>query len=307
VAASVPSCTVADYGGLRRDAVTVGGHRYSYLEAGPSDGPVVVLVHGLASDATTWDRSLGPLGARGIRAIAVDLLGHGDSDKPHRTYLLDDFAGMLAGFLPAVGVDRATVCGHSLGGAIAVHFAFHYPQFVQRLVLVSAGGLGREVHPALRAVALPGAGHVLAAATAEPMWRLYRHPRLHRLLRLTPENLVNLRRAGRSLRNADSRRAFVAALRGVIEPAGQRGSFMDMDYLDVAMPTLLVWNELDSVIPVAHAYATRDHLPGSRLVVFPGGGHEPHRGHAEGFADAVADFVADHPDAGPSRRDETVP
>jgi pimeloyl-ACP methyl ester carboxylesterase len=271
--------------------VVAGGHRIAYQEAGPAAGPVVVLVHGLASDSDTWDRALGPLAERGLRVIAVDLLGHGRSDRPPAGYLLDDFAASLDAFFAAVGVDRATVGGHSLGGAIAVHFGYHYPNRVDRLVLVSAGGLGREVHPVLRAAALPGAPLVLGAALHPRLVRLYRRPGLHRALRLTPENVTNLRRARRALGTAEGRAAFFAALRGVIAPSGQRGSFIEMQYLAEHVPALLVWSERDGVIPVAHAHAARKHLPGSRLKVFPGGGHEPHRRNAVEFAEVVADFV----------------
>ena len=274
-----------------RHTVSAAGHVVSYLAAGPADGPVVLLVHGLASDCTTWDRAIEPMARAGLRVIAVDLIGHGASDKPAGGYLLTDFAASLDAFLTAVGVDAVTVCGHSLGGAIAVHFAYHYPNRVQRLVLVSAGGLGREVHPVLRAAAVRGADRVLAAAVAPVLVRLYRSPRLHRALRLTPENLVNLRRAGRTLRDPAGRMAFFAALRGVIEPAGQRGSFIEMQYLTEHVPTMVVWTEGDGVIPVAHAYAAHSHLPQSRLLVFPGSGHEPHRRNAEPFAEAVAAFV----------------
>jgi pimeloyl-ACP methyl ester carboxylesterase len=275
---------------VRRTA-TAGGYRLSFQEAGPADGPVIVLIHGLASDGDTWDRAIRPLAERGLRVIAIDLLGHGRSDKPPGRYLLDDFADSLNEFFAALGIKRATICGHSLGGAIAVHFGYHYPDAVERLVLVSAGGLGREVHFALRAAALPGARAALALAMRPPMRALYSRPVLRRALRLTPENLVNLRRAGRALADREGRAAFIASVRGVIEPGGQRGSFLEMRYLASHVPTLLVWAERDSVIPVAHAHATVDRLPGSRLVVFPGSGHEPHRRHAEKFADVVADFV----------------
>ena len=271
------------------------GHRVSYQEAGPADGPVVVLLHGLASDSNTWDRAIEPLAAHGLRVIAVDLIGHGDSDKPVREYLLDDFAASLDAFFTDVGITGATVCGHSLGGAIAIHFGYHYPQHVARFVLVSAGGLGREVHLMLRAAALPGAPRVLDLMMRPAMTRLYRRPGLHRALRLTPENLVNLRRAGRALGNPAGRQAFFAALRGVIEPAGQRGSFIEMQYLAEHVPTMIVWSEGDGVIPVAHARALNEYLPSSRLVVFPGGGHEPHRRHAAAFAEAVAEFVTEPP------------
>lgn len=278
---------------MARRSAQVGGHRLSYLDAGPSDGEPVLLIHGLASDSGTWAPALGPLAARGVRVIALDLLGHGESDKPPGTYLLDDFAAMLEGFFAVLGLPAATLCGHSLGGAVAVHFGYYYPSRVSRLVLVSAGGLGREVHPVLRAATLPGADRVVRLAMRPGLRRLYGRPGLQRLLRLTPENVVNLRRAGRVLGDEAGRAAFFAALRGVIEPSGQRGSFLEMRYLTERVPTLLVWSERDAVIPVSHARATQQFLPGSRLVVFPGGGHEPHRRHAVQFAAAVADFLAD--------------
>jgi pimeloyl-ACP methyl ester carboxylesterase len=283
-------------GAVARKSTLALGQVLSYQEAGPVDGPIVVLIHGLASDSDTWDRAIDPLASHGLRVVALDLIGHGRSDKPAASYLLDDFAASLHSFFVAIGISAATICGHSLGGAIAVHFGYHYPDQVRRLVLVSAGGLGREVHPMLRAAALPGAPTLLDAAMRPGLRRLYRRlsrrPGLHRTLRLSPDNLVNLRRAGRAFGDDAGRRAFFAALRGVIAPAGQRGSFIEMKYLADHVPTMIVWSERDGVIPVAHAHAARDHLPTSRLVVFPGGGHEPHRRHAAEFADSVADFVA---------------
>ena len=269
----------------------VAKHTISYLEAGPGDGPVLVLLHGLASDCETWDRSIGPLAQAGLRVIALDLLGHGQSDKPNRSYLLDDFADSLRGFLDELGITAATIAGHSLGGAVASYFGGRHPRYVERLVLVAAGGLGREVHPMLRAAALPIAPALLNVAAHRRLHHFYAHPRLHRALRLTPDNLINLRRAGRALGTVEGRVAFFAALRGVIEPSGQRGSFLDMGTLAAHVPTLLVWSEQDPVIPVAHARAANAQLSGSRLVVFPGGGHEPHRRQAVQFAEAVAAFV----------------
>jgi len=277
---------------VTRRRVHAAGRVVSYLEAGPAAGPVVVLLHGLASDCTTWERAIGPMARGGLRVIAVDLIGHGESDKPAVGYSLDDFAESVAAFFVEAGIERATLCGHSLGGAIAVHFGYHYPSLVDGLVLVSAGGLGREVHPVLRAATIPGAERILEAAVRPSMQRVYRWPRLQRLLRLTPDNVVNLRRAGRTLGTPEGRAAFFAALRGVIEPAGQRGSFIEMRYLAEHVPTLFVWAEGDGVIPVAHARAAHAYLPGSRLVVFPGSGHEPHRRNADEFAAELVSFVS---------------
>ena len=169
---------------VTRESVVVDGNRISYLECGDPSAPVVLLVHGMLSDSGTWADNLEPLGARGLRAIAIDLLGHGESDAPRGPYLLDDYAILLDGFLDALELKSATICGHSLGGAIAVHFGYHYPDRVERFVLVSAGGLGREVSPALRMLTLPGAealtGAVLGRRTVQ---RLLRSPRVHRARR----------------------------------------------------------------------------------------------------------------------------
>lgn len=270
------------------------GRRLCYLTAGPDDGPAVVLVHGLLSTSATWDRVLEPLAAHGLRVFALDLVGHGESDSSGG-YLLDDFASSLEEFFDRLDLASATVCGHSLGGAIAVHFGYHYPKRVERLVLVSAGGLGREVTLVLRALSMPGAERVTAAVMdRRAVQGMLRSPRLHRALRVKPERIDNLRRIGRSFMRPELRRAFFASLRGVIEPSGQRGSLLEMQYLAEHVPTLLVWSREDGIIPVAHAEATHARLPGSRLVLFDGGGHEPHHRHAAAFAGEVAAFIASH-------------
>lgn len=269
-----------------------GGHAIAFHEAGPADGPPVLLLHGLASDAETWDKAIAPLAARGLRVLAVDLLGHGQSDKPAGSYLLSEFADSLGRFMDALGLGAATLCGHSFGGAIALYFGAQYPQRVDRLVLVSTGGLGREVHPVLRAATLPVAPLVLRMALGPRLRRLYGRPGLHRALRLTPDNITNLRRAARALGSEAGRASFFASLRGVIAPTGQRTASAEMRAFAEHVPTLLIWSEDDPVIPLAHAEAHVGRaLPGSRLVVLPCRGHEPHRRCPDRFADEVACFV----------------
>jgi pimeloyl-ACP methyl ester carboxylesterase len=255
----------------------------------------VLYLHGNDDTVASSESEIAPLRELGYSVLLVDYRGFGVSPGPFPTEasVYQDAEAAWNYLVRERGVDPKALYlyGHSLGGAIAVHFGYHYPSCVDRLVLVSAGGLGREVHPVLRAASLPGARQVLDVAMRPGMRRLYRRPVVRRVLRLTPENLVNLRRAERALGDAAGRASFVAAVRGVIEPAGQRGSFIEMRYLAEHVPTLLVWSERDSVIPVSHAHATQAHLPGSQLVVFPGRGHEPHRRYAAAFADAVAKFV----------------
>lgn len=277
-------------------SVEAAGARLCYLEAGPEDGPALLLVHGLLSDKSTWDRAIPLLAERGVRVLAIDLIGHGGSDAPPGAYLLDDFAASLDSFLTAIGCPTVTLCGHSLGGAIAVHFGYHHPDRVERLVLVSAGGLGREVNLGLRVLSVPGVDRAVGIVLG-PARRVLRNPRLHRLLRWDVDRVINLRRMVRSVSSRELRGPFFASLRGVIGPWGQRGSFLEMRYLAEQVPTLVVWSEKDGIIPVAHARAVHAHLPGSTLLVFPSGGHEPHRRHAAAFADAVADFVGAPPPA----------
>jgi pimeloyl-ACP methyl ester carboxylesterase len=255
----------------------------------------VLLLHGLASDADTWDLALEPRAAQVDPGIPGGLGGDGQADKPAVfRYLLEDFALSLREFLDAMEIDRVVLCGHSFGGAIAVHFAARNRARVSHLVLVSAGGLGREVHAALRAAALPVAPAVLRAVTGPRLRRIFRRPELHRALGLTPENVANLRRAGRALGSPPGQAAFFASLRGVIEPRGQRGSFIEMRAIPHDMPTLVVWSARDGVIPVAHARAAHAALPNSHLVVFHVGRHEPHRSNAEPFAGEMAAFLASH-------------
>lgn len=285
---SSPSGTVR---AVRRSLVGPDGNRLSYLEAGPGDGPVVLLLHGLLSDSETWNLAIEPLAAHGLHVIALDLLGHGQSDKPPTGYELADFATSISDLLKTLDIPRATLVGHSLGGAIAMQVSHQFPAQTERLVLVCSGGLGKQVHLVLRGATLPGMRSLLQLFVNQRTAPVYRRSRLHRSLRLRPEAVTNLGRMGRAVLAPDGRTAFFASLNAVIKPSGQRGSMIEMNYLAPELPTLIVWSEHDPIIPVSHALATHRHLPSSRLELMPGSSHEPHRRHAARFADAVADFI----------------
>src|ERR671923_786841 len=143
--------------------LTLHGHRVTYRTAGR--GPVLLLLHGITDSSQTWER-VAPLLSERFALVAPDLLGHGDSATPRGDYSLGAHASGVRDVLTALGHERATVIGHSLGGGIAMQFAYQFPERSERLVLVSSGGLGREVGLALRAAALPGADYVLPALTS---------------------------------------------------------------------------------------------------------------------------------------------
>src|SRR5512143_1113916 len=144
---------------MERSEVTLHGHRFTYRSAG--SGPLLVLLHGIAGSSETWEDVIPHL-ANHHTVIAPDLLGHGDSSKPRGDYSLGAYANAIRDLFGALGHDRGTVVGHSLGGGIAMQFAYQFPERCERLVLVSSGGLGPEVHALLRAAALPGAEYLLA-------------------------------------------------------------------------------------------------------------------------------------------------
>ena len=142
------------------------GHRVTFRTAG--SGPVLLLVHGITGSSQQWGESVFPLLAEHFTVVAPDLLGHGESAKPRGDYSLGAYAVSLRDLLIALGHRRATVVGHWLGGGVAMQFSYAYPVFCERLVLVSSGGLGREVHPLLRAATLPGAELVLPLDRQHP-------------------------------------------------------------------------------------------------------------------------------------------
>ena len=104
-----------------------------------------------------------PTLARNHLVVAPDLLGHGESDKPRADYSVAAYANGMRDLLSALDIDRVTLVGHSLGGGVAMQFAYQFPDRTERLVLVASGGVGRGVSPVLRAAALPGAQLALAA------------------------------------------------------------------------------------------------------------------------------------------------
>src|SRR6266480_343861 len=140
------------------EQVALHGHEVGFLRAG--DGPLIVLVHGITSSSEIWLGVIRRLADR-YTVVAPDLLGHGRSAKPRGDYSLGAYASSVRDLLVALGHRRATVVGHSLGGGIAMQFSYEYPPFAERLVLVSSGGIGREVHALLRAATLPGSELVL--------------------------------------------------------------------------------------------------------------------------------------------------
>ena len=259
------------------------GKPITYETAGK--GPVLLLIHGMAGDFHNWDEVVGPLAEQHL-VIAPDLPGHGGSGPGGGDYSLGAMAAALRDLLAALGHERATLVGHSLGGGIAMQFAYQFPEMTERLVLVSSGGLGPEVSAVLRAAALPGADRFIAT-TAGPAGAVGTVlGRGLSLFGLRPNaDVAEVGRGYASLADPERRTAFLATLRSVVGTRGQRVNAGDRLYLAEGVPVLLVWGDRDPIIPVSHARAAHELIVGSRLEIFENVGHMPQ-------IEAPAKFVA---------------
>jgi pimeloyl-ACP methyl ester carboxylesterase len=266
------------------------GNCIAYRTAGK--GPALLLVHGITSDSSVWERVMPGL-ARRCTVIAPDLAGHGESDKPRGDYSLGAHASTLRDLLLALGHDRATVVGHSLGGGIAMQFSYQVPEMCERLVLVDSGGLGREVSLLLRAATLPGSDLVLPLLAATRLLDAGARVGglLDRLGLRFGTDIEQMAHGHSTLSDADSRAAFLHTLRSVVDAGGQRVNATNRLYLAQHVPFQLIWGERDSIIPVEHGIDAHEALPGSRLEVLERSGHFPQLDEPERFLETVLDFI----------------
>jgi pimeloyl-ACP methyl ester carboxylesterase len=266
-------------------------------------GPVVLLIHGMAGSSRTW-RDVMPRLAEAFTVVAPDLLGHGESAKPLGDYSLGAHASGLRDLLGALGIARATVVGQSLGGGVAMQLAYQHPEIAERLVLVNSGGLGRDVNRVLRLFALPGIEYVMPVLF--PAFLRERGNAVAQALHrwgLRAPHVAEMWRAYTSLSEPENRQAFVRTLRAVIDAGGQAVSAKDRLYLTQALPTLIVWGDQDPIIPVQHGRDAHELMPGSRLEIFEGVGHFPHVEVPERFAAVLTDFLETTEPHAPSSAD----
>jgi len=290
------SRAVAGAGHFEVREVELHGHRCVYRIAG--EGPPVVLVHGMVNSSYHWTRvALGLAGSHMV--VAPDLIGHGDSSAMRGDYSIGAHATRIRDVLTAIGIERTTIVGHSLGGGVAMQFFYQFPQRVERLALVSSGGLGSEVSPLLRTAALPGVSAALAVAADRRVVACL--DAAGALLRRRGSGLgVQLRAVSQALGplgRPGAREAFVQTLRGVIDVHGQRVSATDRLHLLEHMPTLIVWGGRDGTIPLAHGRAAHAAAPGSRFEVIPGAAHFPQLERPEELTEILLAWLHETPAA----------
>jgi pimeloyl-ACP methyl ester carboxylesterase len=270
------------------------GDRVAYRDEGA--GEVLLLIHGMAGSSDAW-RELIPRLAKSYRVVAPDLLGHGQSTKPRGDYSLGAFAVWLRDLLDELGIARATIVGHSLGGGVAMQFIYQHPDYCERLILISSGGLGPDVGWILRLLSAPGAEFVLPIIAPTPVLKAgnkigswftssgMRNPRASEIWR-----------AYSSFSDKPTRDAFLRTLRSVVDYRGQAVSALSRLHVRSELPTLAIWGADDEIIPVEHGFAAQTARPGSRLEVLPGVGHFAHVEAPNEVAEIIDDFMKTTPD-----------
>ena len=271
---------------------TIHGYRRAFRVAG--SGPALLLIHGVGCNSKSWEPVHAKLAQR-FTVIAPDLLGHGESDKPHADYSLPAFANGMRDLLAVLGIDRVTVVGHSFGGGVAMQFAYQYPELVERIVLVNAGGVSKDVSLALRLAAMPMGAEALAMLRAAGVM-----PAIRRFGRAVGAVLGSTR-LGRDVtdvvemlegfQDPAGLAAFARTLRSVVDASGQYVTMLDRSYLVQSVPVQIIWGEDDLIIPVDHAHTAHAAIPGSRMEIFEDSGHMPFHDHPDRFVEVVERFI----------------
>jgi len=266
------------------------GERLAYLDEG--EGEVIVLLHGMAGSSQTWRSVIRPL-SRKYRLVAPDLPGHGQSDKPRSDYSLGAFAALLRDLFDELGIRRATIVGHSLGGGVAMQFSYQHPDYCERLILVDSGGLGPDVGLTLRMLSVPGSELIMPIIAPRPVldagervWSWF-----HKIGMSSPRG-EEIWRSYSSLSDASTRQAFLRTLRSVVDYRGQSVSALNRLSFKEDLPIMAIWGDQDAIIPVEHAHALQETRPDIRLEVLGGVGHFPQAERPAEVAELIDDFIS---------------
>ena len=258
--------------GVENHSIQIDGHRVHYLAAGPANGPVVVLVHGLGGHAEDW-RALSPVLVRaGFRVYMPDLLGYGRSDKPTDfSYSVHDEANFVVSFLDALGLKQVNLGGWSMGGWIVELIAAQHPDRVARLVLFDAAGL--NIKPAWNTA-------LFTPASADEV------AQLDALLMPNPPHVPAF--TARDIVRVSHRDGWIIQ-RALAEMLTAR-DVTDNLLPQLKMPVLIAWGGLDRITPLDQAQTMHSLIPQSQLDIAAGCGHLAPLQCANQFGPEVIEF-----------------
>jgi 2-hydroxy-6-oxonona-2,4-dienedioate hydrolase len=245
------------------------GQHIHYYEAG--QGPVLILLHGLGSNAGIWVNNIAPLAAH-YHLYAPDQIGFGRSDKPLLDYKIQTFVEFLQGFMKSQNIKQAALVGNSLGGWIALDFAAQHPQLVSKLVLVDSAGLHFGQGPAVDL-------NPSSLAEMRQLLELIFYKK-----QMVTDEFVHYAFANH-LRNNDGY-TIQRTLAGFAQD-----QFEESKLASIHVPTLIIWGRNDELIPLNKGEQFHQKIPGSKMAVIDQCGHVPELEKPEEFDRALMEFL----------------
>ena len=277
----------------------IDGTPVNYVDIGSGEREPIVFVHGLGGQWQNWLENI-PRAARERRVVALDLPGFGRSPMPRERITISGYGQVVDALCEQLGLGRVDVVGNSMGGYIAAEVAIQFPQRVDQLLLVSAAGITSAdlAHAPVLTV-----GRVMSAIVT---WGAARHRHIAARPR-SRHTVLQLVARHPSLLKAD------LAYEGFFKGAGKPGfedalrACLDYDFRDrlpeIRVPTLIVWGEKDSIIPVRDAQEFERLIPDSRKVVMTDTGHVAMAERPEAFNDVMMEFLGER---GPAAAKQAV-
>jgi 4,5:9,10-diseco-3-hydroxy-5,9,17-trioxoandrosta-1(10),2-diene-4-oate hydrolase len=271
--------------------VNIDGIRTRYVVGG--HGPPVLLIHGLGGFLEFWSRNIAPL-SEYFSVYAVDLPGHGLSGKPLGSYTLDFTSEFIVHFMQALGIERASLVGHSLGGMVCLSVAISFPDKVDNLVLVDVGGLSKKVPLTYRLSTLPVLGHILLGPrlfVSKATIRMGLKKRYFYNPNIVDEDLINA--TYKYLKMSKRNDAILNVVKNNISISGMRPEAIVTDKLRlVKVPTLVIHGAQDRVVPVRYAQLAYKLIANAKCEVIDECGHCPQIEKAAQFNKEVIAFLS---------------
>ncbi len=275
-------------GSFEQGYLLADGIRTRYLHAGTRGRPVLILLHGTSGHAEAYTRNLLAHAAH-FDTYAIDMVGHGYSDKPDKLYEIDVYVEHLRAVLDTLGCARAHVSGESLGGWVAARFALKYPERIDRLVLNTTGGatMNPEVMHKIKTLTM--------AAVEQPTWQTVR-TRLEWLMAdpaSVTDELVACRQA---VYQVPGMREAMPNILCLQEPEIRaRNNLSDAEWAAISAPTLVLWTDHDPTAGVAVGEKIAGLIPGARFALMHHCGHWPQFEDAATFNRIHLEFLGAQP------------
>lgn len=253
-----------------------GGIQTRYIQAGDPSKPLVLALHGVGGHAEAYSRNFGPHGEH-FWFVAIDMLGHGWTDKPAIDYQVKDYAEHVLAVLKALGRSSAMLTGESLGGWVATYLAVHHPDVVEKLVLNTSGGW--TAHPEVMA----RLKKLSNEAASDPSWERIK-ARLEFLMcdkAMVSDDLIETRRA------IYAQPGFAATMERIMclqdMEIRRTNMITEEQYRSIKAPSLVVWTSHDPTATPEEGRQISEMIPGAQYVVMNECGHWPQFEDADEF------------------------